>query len=593
MFRVPIDGLWRCLCPSIDAKSVSLLYCFPQKLFPRTSVSKCLRKSHLHIQRNSLYSIKSIHTLPPSNVEQVLEFEDFSLKPLHKYDTSQLYDVLNNFESGKIEACKRIYEIVEHIITIRGEKPNTLHYVAMIRANASAILGSADSVRELLAEMDEFGIEKDLQVYHAALLALTVHPDYILRMEILSEMKKLWIGLTSDGWHHLVLGLIRDRQYEMAMEKLEQMIRDQVTVKPWLFDIFMYQLCESEEYDEALAMLKYRWHHGRKIKSELWQFLMDAFGKGLHYEGLKFIWLHQVGPGNLIPSDGVLSAVLNAAARHSDAHLATSATRILSRRSAVEPYHYEALMEAYARAKDLKLAFRVLSVMEKAGLNPDASNTRPLFAYLSSDPEIPSSAWEVLIKLHADGQKIPLTAINVVIEACVRLRNIDLAMLFYKRIHTISSGPNTATFNHLLQGLSKTTTSAKAIAMFLASEMSSLEVTPDNITYDRLILICIREKDYEDAFQYLDEMIHEGFGKNEGKGWWMRQGTAERCVTTTLSVGDPRGWDIIATMERKGMDVSLLKQWAMNKWKSLPNEVKKKKKKTLSLPRDMISSLEF
>lgn len=278
--------------------------------------------------------------------------------------------------------------------------------------------------------------------------------------------------------------------------------------------------------------------------------------------------MRQVRSGHLIPSDGMLSSVLNTAARHGDPQLAVSAVSILSTRSAVEPYHYEALMEAYVRSKDLKSAFRVLFIMEKAGLYPDASNTRPLFAYLSSDPELPSQAWTVLVQRHADGQAVNITAINVILESCVSQLNIDLTLALYKKINTICSGPNTATFNHILQGLSKTVMPSKVEAIFLASEMNFLGIKPDELTYDRFILICIREPDYEDAFKYLDEMIKEGEGKNEGKGWWMRQGTAQRLVMTTLTEGDARGWEILADMERRGMDISDLQEWAKRTWKN-------------------------
>ena len=42
------------------------------------------------------------------------------------------------------------------------------------------------------------------------------------------------------------------------MDKLEQMQSDQLTIQPWLYDMFLYQLCEAGELDEALAIVKYR-----------------------------------------------------------------------------------------------------------------------------------------------------------------------------------------------------------------------------------------------------------------------------------------------------------------------------------------------
>ncbi|RKF75891.1 Pentatricopeptide repeat-containing protein, chloroplastic [Golovinomyces cichoracearum] len=609
--EIPIEALCRYLCPSIDVIAVSLSkypppqpghHSYPLSFSRIVDLSKYTppfpqnriwalsrtRKNILWSSKLDIIGTRSFHTsfLWRTDAEGATETEE-NLKsivsdltrPLEEYATDELYELALNLESGKPAAFYRIYNIVEHLISIRGEKPSSLHYAALIRANASAAWGSAETIKDLLVEMDEICLTKDPRVYHNALHALAIHPDYILRMKVLNDMKKYWFRLSPEGWHYLLVGLLRDRQYEMAMENLEQMLEEGINVKPWLLDIFLYQLCESEEYEEAFAMLKYRWDHARgEIQSEVWHFVMDSFGRGMHLDGLNFIWRHQVQMGYLIPSDGLLSAVLNTAARYADPKLATSAASILSKRSSVEPYHYEALMEAYAKSNDLSSAFRVLFTMEKAGLNPDSSNTRPLYAYLTSNPKLLVQAWEILRKLHSDGHVIHITAVNVILEACIAGLNIELAMIMYKKMNTLSCRPNTATFNHLLQNLSKTTDSAKKKAMFLLSEMSSLEIKPDDLTYDRLILICIRERNYEDAFKYLEEMVREGKGKNEGQGWWLRRGTAQLCVMITLVEGDHRGWEILSEMKIRGMPVHKLNDWAKENWKSNVRESLEEKK---------------
>jgi pentatricopeptide repeat protein len=75
-----------------------------------------------------------------------------------------------------------------------------------------------------------------------------------------------------------------------------------------------------------------------------------------------------------VPSDGICISVLNIAARYSDPGLATSVIRILSsRRATLASYHYEALISAYTGFGDLKTAFRVLTIMAKAGIEPTPS----------------------------------------------------------------------------------------------------------------------------------------------------------------------------------------------------------------------------
>jgi pentatricopeptide repeat protein len=206
--------------------------------------------------------------------------------------------------------------------------------------------------------------------------------------------------------------------------------------------------------------------------------------------------------------------------------------------------------------------------MAKAGLEPNSSTTRSVFLYLIKDNTLPDKAWQVLKSLQKDGHVIPTAAVNVVIEAKINLKQFGDAVEFYKDLHHIcESGPNTETFNILLQGTSRQST--KAMAMFFASEMRALGVKPDRLTYDRFILACLKDGDYEDAFRYLEEMKTVGADKEEDgqKGWWMRGGTANMLTQRCVKANDPRAWDLMAEMDRRGIDTGRLRAWVEANWK--------------------------
>lgn len=265
-------------------------------------------------------------------------------------------------------------------------------------------------------------------------------------------------------------------------------------------------------------------------------------------------------------------SILNLAARFSDPDLATSAIQHLTtRRSSLSPFHYEALLAAYVGAHDLKTAFRILNIMSNAGLAPDSSSTRPLYLYLSSSTNLPAKAWIALHELHEDGHEVPIAAINVVIESTISVGHFDEAMGLYKRVHTIcESGANTETFNIMLQGCSHR--KSKDVAMFLASEMTALGVKPDQLTYDRLILVCLNEDDYEDAFLYLEEMKTAGNLKGEEDSWWMRRGTAMAMVKKCAANNDRRVWRVLDEMDRRRYNKSgSLRIWVKQNWKESPD----------------------
>lgn len=260
-------------------------------------------------------------------------------------------------------------------------------------------------------------------------------------------------------------------------------------------------------------------------------------------------------------------AVLNCAARYSDPDLATNTIRILSgRRSALTTFHYEPLLAAYAGAGDLKTALRVLVIMIKAKIEPDSSTTRPLYLTLSKSRDLAQQAWKDLQELAEDGHMIPVAAANVIIEAHIEVGQFEQAVELYKSLHEIcESGPNTDTFNILLQGAARQ--ERKDLTVFLASEMRALGIKPDMLTYDRLILACLYIKDdYEDAFRYLEEMVEVGRDKPDG-GWWMRGGTATVFVKRCVGEKDVRAWSLLDEMEKRGMDNFKLKDWAQQNWR--------------------------
>ncbi|KAL2061906.1 hypothetical protein VTL71DRAFT_7284 [Oculimacula yallundae] len=598
--RLPVDGLWRCLCPAIEsilgARYAPILQSRPilpthnktrrELNRPRThlihtTTRRRTQEGHgriggLHRESHVLLP-KSTASITPVSGRQVrkpsiyksredLEREERQHEEWSGLSIPQLHDVLRKKRMER-RTYTEVAELVEYLINIRGEKPALIHYDSLIRVNADAMLGSAVSIRNLLKDMEQSAVAPDSGLFHGALQALAVHPDYVLRAEIMQDMKERWLGLSPEGWHSLVVGLIRDRQYEVAMDKLDEMHSDGITVQPWLYDIVMFQLCEAEELDEAFILLKHRHENSRnEILPSVWYYLMDVFSSAFHYEGVKYIWKRRVEPEYMVLTDGMSIAILNLAARYFDTELATSAIRVLSgRHSALDAFHYEALLTAYAGAGDLKTAFRVLVIMTKAGIEPDPSTTRPLFQIISASKELAKKAWTELEALVEDGHTLPVAAPNVVLEAHLVLGEVEEAIELYKSLHEIcDSGPNTETFNVLLQGAARQ--ERKSLSLFLASEMRALKIKPDVITYDRLILACLQsEDDYEDAFKYLEEMVEVGADQPDG-GWWMRRGTATLLINKCVKHSDTRAWDLLDEMERRGLSSFKLMDWVRQNW---------------------------
>lgn len=240
-----------------------------------------------------------------------------------------------------------------------------------------------------------------------------------------------------------------------------------------------------------------------------------------------------------------------------------------SRHTTLDSFHYEALLEAYLSAGDLQTTFRILVIMAKAGIEPDINSTRAIYLHLVADHRAPGRAWDIIEQLHEDGHAIPTGAVNVILESMVRNNKHFEAIEMYKKSYPLCKG-NTDTFNILLRRLASNRDGpCKHAAMFLASEMQALGLKPDQLTYDRLILICVMEKDdYEDAFLYWHEM--KAVGKQRtGKEWLLRPGTLSILARRCVRLGDERAWNILKLLgERRPEEALRMMQWAEKWWKT-------------------------
>jgi hypothetical protein len=153
-------------------------------------------------------------------------------------------------------------------------------YIAALQSLVSPDKGTAGLIRRTLEEMQAEGLAIDSRVCHVALEALAVHPDYILRTQLLEYMREKWYTLSPSGANYVVAGLLRERQFELALERMEGMERENVPVFAWTRDLAMWLLLRDGEVEEAFRIALGR----ERMSQPLWAALLDAAARG-HYVG--------------------------------------------------------------------------------------------------------------------------------------------------------------------------------------------------------------------------------------------------------------------------------------------------------------------
>ena len=606
MSKLAIDELWACLCPSWNATK---LLKSPTRLPRAKKIPRCLnapanrraysaqeqledrglntrrleaRSRHFDAVYNPSdrapakpYKQRIPRWNPSQQNDKVQEPE----ADLSTVSTNSLYSQLRAAAAqGQYHKTR---ELVEFLVRERREKPSVEHYNALILSNVSTDPGTAWRVHDLLAEMQQAGLQLDAATCHAVLKVLAVHPDHLLRTNILDYMRSKWIGVNETGEHDIAAGLLREGLFEQALERLDGMERQHFRVQGWLLDMFVYMLCEGGEVGEAYNIM-HRRHLGGELNLSraLWHYFLDKASAADHLDGTLLAWKAQVNLAYLNPSSGICLNVLTTASRAGDAYLATAVFTHLSKRNEpFGPLHYQLLIDAYLAASppDLSRALNILTLMPIEKIQPTNWQTRSLFQLIKNSPELTHEALSHLRALHEEDRTIPIAAFNVLIESWIQQRNLPEALKIYKQIHAFApqngnpqvTFANIETFNLLLRGCRTANPPDEAQASFLVAELLALRIVPTALTYDRLILVFITA-----AQAHLESAAKSTAESDGGKSvvrakilldwatrhfmdmqpleWMPRFGTLEKLATLLAKVRDTRCWDVLQIAEEVG-----------------------------------------
>ncbi|KAJ5150163.1 Ribonucleoprotein LSM domain eukaryotic/archaea-type [Penicillium atrosanguineum] len=383
---------------------------------------------------------------------------------------------------------------------------------AMIQANTDNTLGNVNSVHHLLQEMEDNDIAADSGTLHAALQAFAVHPDYILRQEVLQKLRDRWLTLSPAGWHFVVVGLLRDHQFELALDQLALMERKEIPVENWLHSSLIYHLCDVEEFDEVYRLMRARVEQGHDMTTALWKHVLGTASTAGHYLATSYVWKRMVELDYLQPSKDVCSKVLTVAELAEDTELANSVFRLMDNKGMTPGQEdYATLIMSKLSAGDLPTAFDVLCAMQQEGTSPNQVATRPMLDYMIKHKTDHREAWQILKRLKNERRDIPLASVQVIADLCHHyVRNdpsvVEDAIGFYKELYTLCpEGANVDVYNSFI--MMCRTAGNRAAGMFLVKEMASFNVIPNGTTFESIILMCLDAGNYLSASMYFEDLI--------------------------------------------------------------------------------------
>lgn len=544
MIKQVTGSFWLRLCLAIDRKlliSEGLPWhyratsCSPSLL--RTSTGYLTRHArHQHSQ-----SPRIQYDYKPAWADRYERRNEEARRLQHLYSyfsTEELEEQLENAATRPPDVLN-VITLLQVLYHDRQTRPTASHYRCLILAQADAKHGSCETVENILHEMERDGFELDSGHLHAGLKVLAVHPNYVLRAQLINRFRSKSIPLLPNGWHDLATALIRERQLELAMHTVEEMEAQQIRVQLWLRGLLAYSLCDSEDFQAAVEVASTIPDNRDGGPLTMWGYFLDAASTAYHYPTVSFVWNKIVEPQRFNPSTGTCLNILTTAARAGDTHLATSVFKILGgRRDVLTLTEYEALIDAYIRASNPESALRVLCTLRRVNVEPEDGSTRSLVSFLGSNDEYPpSSAWSYLRsfttadaasseKEKEGGLVAPIALLNAIIEAHLDRGHLRAAQDVYRhRTVVCPSPPNLRTF-HLLLRAGFALRDAPQVHEILYQRMPAFDVMPDARCYELAILTAVAAKEFRAAHEYLVEFRETGAVMN-GDAWEMIAGFLE------------------------------------------------------------------
>ena len=204
-------------------------------------------------------------------------------------------------------------------------------------------------------------------------------------------------------------------------------------------------------------------------------------------------------------------------------------------------HHLVALLEAYVNSGRVPQALRVLSTIRSVGLEPTPSTAEPILAVLTS-PQIVDQAFWALEDLKGQGEAVDITALNAIIEASARLGDLERVRANQMAAADLDVQLDINSYNSGLKACENAR--HRQLGDTMMKEMADARISPNGTSYQHMILLCLTDKDYDDAFYFLEQSKSEGY-KPPAQVY---QRLALRCEASR----DPRGSLVVEEMQSLG-----------------------------------------
>lgn len=96
-------------------------------------------------------------------------------------------------------------------------------------------------------------------------------------------LREHWHSLTASDEHYVIASILRDNQFELALDWIDQRLRDGQKVLPWIMAKAVHMLCQAHEVDEALRIARlWEAKTSGRVSPFAWYHILDVASRNFN-----------------------------------------------------------------------------------------------------------------------------------------------------------------------------------------------------------------------------------------------------------------------------------------------------------------------
>jgi len=376
---------------------------------------------------------------------------------------------------------------------------------------AKAMRHSVDEAKATMNQLLDLNKElKPTHITYAGMLkAYEANGDRLQAFKLFEEMTAKGINPDQMVYNSLVSTYATAKDYKGAEQLFTEMRNRQVVPSRFTYYRYINACFKHKEAERAFRMLCAMEQEWRTPDVKSYERMMSSFTSLRHTEGQMRCMQGMIALDPETKPSEVIPRLLQGASEQKNVEKVIAVYKMARQADIkLETYDLVGVMMSMVQGDKPIEAFNVVVQLALDGKRIPQHNLGLLIDSLSKRPALVDEAYYEIEKVHEAEGRVPIEAVNTVIEASARMGDLDRAFATWAEFERFGLKSDVGTFNSLLHTCVKTREISSARR--LLNRMATDEVTHDSLTYQYRTSLSIMQRNERAAAETLQECIERG-----------------------------------------------------------------------------------